>query len=256
MPAGQFELFQVDIVGPNPADVAFADLAEFVTALQRAVAATQGVADETTATLRLVKIEEGSDRLTLAVRREFVASVSTLSARVRDANYAALPRRAHTALSEMSKVVQRKRWGFRFVRDERLNIAAAEVAVDREIPAPKREAIKGATTILARCMRVGGVEPRVELRLPNRQALLNVDITETLAIQLGSRVYQDVVLAGEATWDPHTWEITEFSVTSISPYESMPLDVSFRELAHAAGRTWDNVDAQVFVREQRAEPDA
>ena len=250
----EFEEFQVDIVGPKPQDVAFDDLAEFVQALEKAIAATLGTVEERDVALRLVGISEGSDRLTLAVARKAVPSVAQISARVRSAEYSALPRRAHAALSDMSRVVARRNWGFRFVRNQRLQIVKAEVPADQGIPPPKVEAIRGATTILARCMRVGGVEPRAELRLPNRESLLHVGITESQAKQL--RVYEDVVLAGQATWDPATWEIVEFAVTGVTPYEATPVDVSFRELARSAGDTWSKVDADAFVKEQRAEPES
>lgn len=255
MPEADFEQFQIDIVGPKPQDVEFADLVEFVSALQEAIAGTLGTVDKSLVSLRLVGVSEGSDRLTLAVPRAAATSVADIASSVRESSYSTLPRRAHAALSDMSRIARRRRWGFRFVRNQRLKIAQAEVPADREIPPPAVQEIKGATTILAHCMRVGGVKPRAELRLPNRETLLHVDITEGIAKQL--RVYEDVVLAGQATWDAATWEIVDFAVTAVSPFQSTPVDVSFRELARAAGEAWVGVDVDEFVARQRsAEPAA
>lgn len=245
--------FQVDILGANPEEVTISELSDFLRALEQAVASASETYDERIK-LRLVDVATGSDRLTLAAPSEALPHIAVITAALKNGSFDQLPRPTHQALSEMSKVTKRNNWGFRFVGNKRLSIESVEFDVGQEVPAPVIRKVKGVTSIMARCMRVGGaVTPRAELRVHNRQVLLHVDISEKLAKELGNRLYDDVVLSGEATWDPDTWEVVEFSVSAIAPYEQTPVDVSFQQLAHVAGTAWDGIDADSFVQEQRGE---
>lgn len=245
--------FQIDITGPNPEDVSVGELTDFLRSLEQAVSSVAGE-EADPIRLRLVSIEQGSDRLTVAVPADALPNIALITSSIEENNFDDLPRPTHEALRNMSKVTKRNNWGFRFVENKNLDIRSAAIDAGAEIPAPVVTEVKGVTSILAKCMRSGGaVAPRVELRLPNRATLLHVDVSENLARELGSRLYEDVVLSGEATWNSYSWEIVSFTVASISPYESTPVDVSFRQLAEVSREAWDGVDANAFVREQREE---
>ena len=89
-----------------------------------------------------------------------------------------------------------------------------------------------------------------ELRLPNRQ-LLYVQVVENVARELGKRLYDQVVLGGEAIWDAKDGELQEFKVKEVSSFRGVPIDIAFKELALASKGRWENVDAESFVKRMR-----
>ena len=256
--------FEVDLVGPKPDEVPATDLCEFVTEFVRAVAGASGDvaaesadAERTEDTLAvpcvsLVEISEGSDRLTFATTHEYAPAVARIASSIRRGRYTSLPRAVHESLHRMSQVTHRRGWGIRFPANKKLGIVTATVKKGTAIPPPKAfPAMTGSTTLLGRLMRVGGVSPKAELRLPNRPDLLYVDVTEEMAMALAGRLYQDVALEGTATWDPDTWKLRSFKVVRLLDFAAVSPAAAFRELAAAVGDAWDGVDALEFVRSNR-----
>jgi hypothetical protein len=256
--------FEVDIVGPKPDEVPATDLCEFVTEFVRAVAeagannaaepAEADRAEETPVApcVSLVEISEGSDRLTFATTREYAQAVARIASSIRRGRYAALPRSVHESLHRMSQVTYRRGWGIRFPANRKLGIVTATLKKGADIPAPKPlPAMTGSTTLLGRLMRVGGVSPKAELRLPNRPDLLYVDVTEEMAMALAGRLYQDVSLEGTASWDPDTWRLRSFRVARLLDFAAISPAAAFRELAASAGDAWNGVDALAYVRSSR-----
>lgn len=255
--------FEVDIVGPKPDEVPATDLCEFVTEFVKAVAATVSEAAEVTdpaageATLvascvSLVDISEGSDRLTFATTQQYAPAVARIASSIRRRRYSSLPRTAHESLHRMSQVTHRRGWGIRFPGNRKLGIQTATLKMGSDIPAPQTPpAMTGSTTLLGRLMRVGGVSPKAELRMPNRSDLLYVDVTEEMAMALANRLYQDVSLEGTAIWDPDTWRMRSFKVVRLLDYTALSPAAAFRELAASAGNAWNGVDALAYVRSSR-----
>jgi hypothetical protein len=107
----------------------------------------------------------------------------------------------------------------------------------------------GTTTLLARCLRVGGAtQPTAELRLI-QGSLLNIKVSEEMARELGRHLYDEIVLTGIATWRTDTWTIIDFKIKSISKFDRVAPAVAFRELAEAAGDALDHVDAWELVQQ-------
>ena len=115
----------------------------------------------------------------------------------------------------------------------------ATLTPDFELPRPIY--LNGQTTIFGEIVRVGGVEPKVEVKLISGQTIYcPFDIS--LASRLGSLLYQLVGLEGEAKWDPRTYEIEDFRLTGISPYRDTPLPEAFQSLSEIAGKYYEDID--------------
>jgi hypothetical protein len=110
--------------------------------------------------------------------------------------------------------------------------------------------VRGTTTLYGRCIRVGGVRPKAEISL-RQGGTLFIDVTEQIAKDLGRRLYDEVCILGEASWETATWTIQGFRATAISPYSPTDLAAAFEQLAAAAGTHWDGVDAIEYVQHCR-----
>ena len=113
-----------------------------------------------------------------------------------------------------------------------------------------RSTLKGSTTLLAHCLRVGDTI-KTELRLPQAGQFLNVDMPEAIAKALGRHFPEIVVLKGQATWDLETWQILDFKVTGIADFTAADPYQAMQDLAAAAQGHWEGVDALEYVRELR-----
>lgn len=245
--------FDVEIVGPKPHEVPAVELAEFIQEFARAVLnASGGISESGGTPVSLVGVTEGSDRLTFATTEKFVPVVARISTSIAKRRFSGLPESAHESLHRMSQVTKRRGWGLRIPANKKLKIPAASIKKGADIPAPApKPLMRGTTSLLARVMRVGGVRPRAELRIPNSSDLLFVDISEDIARILASRLYDEVTLEGVATWDPDTWRMRDFAVTRLLEFVGTPPAEAFRELSAAAGSAWDGVDAVAYVKDVR-----
>jgi hypothetical protein len=113
--------------------------------------------------------------------------------------------------------------------------------------------LQGTTTIQALCLRVGGVQPKAELRLPNREKLLHAELTAEVARQLAQRLYEEVILEGRATWNVDPWEVEAFRVNRVTTYRKTDAVLAFKELSEAARGSWDEVDALSYVHGLRSD---
>jgi hypothetical protein len=251
---------QIDIIGPRPNEVDIEDLSRILDELRRAVTAClpAGVAtdDDSLARVSLVEVVDGSDGLVMEVQSRAAASMATLSSALRRRRYADLPTAAHTALFRVNQLTAKRKWGVRIRPNDSVAVEAVEVTTpDHVTPPTDRRVISGGTELLARCLRVGGATvPRAELRLSNHK-LLHVEVSESVARELGKRLYDEIVLRGIAEWDATDGEIRAFKVEGVTAFRSVPVDLAFKELAAAARGRWDGIDAESFVRAVRGTTD-
>lgn len=247
--------FTLDIVGPKPSEVELSDLIAVLQEVTKAIGALIGesVATGDIASLSLVGIVEGSDGLVLEVRREGVEAARKLARAVKTGRYTELPRTTHTALHAMTQIARRREWGgFRLRKSAKLELPNAVVIAVDSVPSPaERPVVRGTTTLLARCLRAGGVTPKAELRLVDSPELLHIEVTEAIARDLGHRLYDEVVLHGDAEWDTKSLELQAFRATSVSTFYRVPVTDGFAQLAELARGRWNEVDADAFVANVR-----
>jgi hypothetical protein len=246
---------RIDIVGPRPSEVDIEDLATILDDLKKAVAGcllANKDAPEPAARISLVDVVEGSDGLVFEVQPQAAAAISTLSRALRSRSYGDLPSASHSALYRINQFTAKRAWGIRIRAKKSVGVEPVEVIEpDHVDPPTNRRTLSGSTNLLGRCLRVGGATtPRAELRLTNER-LLYVEVTENVARELGKRLYDQVVLGGEAVWDAKDGELQEFKVKEVTTFRAVPVNIAFKELASASRGRWDNVDAESFVKRVR-----
>lgn len=127
----------------------------------------------------------------------------------------------------------------------------ATLTSDFELPKPIY--LTGQTTIFGQIVRVGGVEPKVEVKTISEQTLYCPFEIE-LASQLGARLYQLVGLNGTARWNAQNYEIEDFRVTGISEYQSSSLVDAFQSLSEIASEYYEDIEDVIgYIAELRGE---
>lgn len=251
--------FQVKIQGPKPDEVSASYLADVLRRIETSIVelarANSLAFPESGPALSLIDVEEGSDLLTFSISEPVAPAIAVISNAVATHEYSALSREAHSELYGLSERLRGAGWGMEILANDRAGIKPAAITPDRGVDAPAALAtISGTTTLLARCLRVGGAtQPKAELRLTQGGHLLHVKVSEIIARHLGKHLYDEVLLAGLATWRTDTWEVTDFRVKSVSEFNRVTPSVAFRELAEQAGDILDDADAWQLVINGREE---
>lgn len=118
---------------------------------------------------------------------------------------------------------------------------------------PKTVYITGQTTIYGEIVRVGGVEPKVEVKMISGQTIY-CPFEIGLASQLGALLYQLVGLDGDARWNTQNFEIEDFRVTAVSDYRNTSLVDAFQSLSDIAGKYYSDIDDVTgYIAELRRE---
>ena len=243
--------------GVIPEETPAGELAELIKSLETSIIET--VREQTTdlseeqAIVSLIGIQEGSNVLTLALAFQAVKAVSLISQTIKEADYTPLPIRTHKELHKISNQAAKNGWEISFNEDIDHEFYPGLISINNPVPDPAARRVKGSTTLYGHCVRVGGAEPRAEIREKRTGKIRYIDINEEIARQLGRSLYEDVALEGEATWEPGTWELVEFKATRLTAYRSTDPVLAFKELAGVAEGHWNEVDVEKYVRDLRAE---
>lgn len=204
----------------------------------------------------LVGVEPGSNRLTLALAAGLATAASVVSGSVATGAYDDLPGTALAALHEVSDQAAKRKWSVDFLEDKRNKVRAARISAEHPIPPPPRPPFAtGTTSILGRCVRVGGAtKPRAEIRLTTG-GLLNIDVSEELARSLARNLYDEVCIEGVATWRTDDWSLESFVASRVTEYRHTDLVQAFERLSSVARGAWDGVDAEAYVHSLRSGED-
>ena len=117
-----------------------------------------------------------------------------------------------------------------------------------EVPSPEYQ--RGETVVYGKIERVGGVRPRVRLRISDRE-VISADINEEQSRELGSRMYSQAALRGQATWDAQDGSIVYFRVEEVLHYHPAKVTSAFDELRAVVEGAYDGVDVENYALKVR-----
>jgi hypothetical protein len=251
--------FKITISGPGvlPETTRASDLAKLLINIETAIsetAITKGVEIGEEDIISLTGIDKSSNKLTFAVTSLLLlSSAASVSEAVETKKYEKLPRKAHEALYEASKQVVPRNWKIKFVEDRQLGIKGGTISEENQVPpAPPIKYVEGTTTIYGRCIRVGGIEPKAEIRLYQGEALY-IKLSEMMAKELAKSLYEEVCIEGRAKWNTEDWTLKEFEGVRVTKFKATDLVTAFKNLATASKGKWDGVDAMEYVKALRSE---
>lgn len=238
----------------HPETLKASDLAQILLCLEKAIAVTADVRptddEPEPVVVSLTAIRDGSADLGLTVSPAAWGAVVTVSRSISDRQFERLPRTAQARLADLSRLLVSRGWEGEFTGR---SLPRATISASNPIPEPPPSRLRGTTTLVGQCVRVGGVQPGVLIRPARGGKLVTAQAPRELVKELGDRLYETVALEGEAVWDPESWEITEFRAVRVLPYRSGDVMAAFRELATVSANVWDGVDADEYVRKSRSE---
>ncbi len=241
----------------RPESVKASDLAQFLLETEKAIretATAQGVELPDLPFLSLVGIERGrSSRLTFVVDSIVNGAPSAISKAIASGRYDKLPRAAHAALSEISKQAITHGWEIEIEPSPRLQVERAVISSDNPVEElPPLPIANGNTVIYGVCYRVGGEKNATAALRLLEGGNMTVDVTREMAKSLANRLYEEVGLEGEATWDAESWVMLSFRAASILAYQSSEIVQAFKELAEIDADRWRGVDADEHVHNLRS----
>jgi len=249
--------FNITISGTGvlPETTRASDLAELLQNIEKAISETalaQGVQISEQDIISLTNIEESSNRLTFTVAGILVMAASIVSESVEKKCYERLPHKAHEALHHVSGQAVKREWEVKFQENKALGIKGGVISKENQVPPAQVAYIEGTTSVYGRCIRVGGLTPKVEIQLYQGGTLF-VTLSEQMARELARSLYEDVCIEGVAKWNTDDWTIEEFHGTRVREFRATDLVEAFKNLAVAARGKWDGVDAIQYVKGLRSE---
>ena len=246
-------LFTIRLTGDGvrPHLIPASDLAELLVAAEQTVLALAGrehpeAADELIVGLTNIEDASISFGFTSNHREVALSTYSELVSSVENRLFKSLPGRSLEGLRTLTRFSREHRGHTQFWNGSDtgpLLDLASDYAID--VPAPEYQ--RGETTLYGKIERVGGVRPRVRLRVSQREVVYG-DISEDQSRTLGARLYSDTALRGQATWDANDGSVVYFRVDEILDYERGSVTATFEELRAAAGSAFDRIeDVDLFA---------
>lgn len=108
----------------------------------------------------------------------------------------------------------------------------------------------GETTILGKVIRVGGKDPKVAIETTDNRTI-TCRTTQSIAKELGKKLYSIVSLNGLAHWNLSDLSIEEFVIKSIGSYEDGSMVDTMEAISREYGQFFKDVDPEGFVKETR-----
>ncbi len=243
--------------GVTPTNVPLHELAELLLAAELAITSIalhrNPSLDPESVVVGLVQIEERSLGLQFSSNAPDVVlpAFHDLAERIGGGRFSGLPGKSIRALRTIAEFTSTRNCRAQFWNSSSQNGPLAEISPGFEAQLPEPRFIRGETTVFGILERVGGVEPRARLRLPDRE-VVSCYVSESLARELGPHLYSEIGLRGFATWDATDHSLAYFRAEDLVPFEGGPVKATFNELRQHMGGAYDTVpDVVEFVRELR-----
>jgi len=163
--------------------------------------------------------------------------------------YTSLPRVGREAVKKIAGFARKYHCRAELRTHEGL-VAEVLATIGPDVDIPPAPRVSGITTIYGQVVNAGGKEPNVHVDLADGTRVTCWGTTAQVK-QLASRLYTTVGIEGTARWDSETFEILDFHIIGITPYEEAPLDELFSEIRQVAGSHFSGVDALQYVHELR-----
>lgn len=244
----------------RPGSVDVKDLIEFLGNWEKAIIETadsNGISlpsRENATILSLVEITDSSYGLGMKILDKAVIVMGIISEALVTGQLEGLPPKAVDALAAVSRQAEKNKWAAQIVPGASNVIRAAEISGDNPVPAYTEPIVQGTTTLVGELLRVGGADPKAEIR-DEFGDLHFIKVDAETAKFLALRLYQDISVEGEAVWNTDTWKIDSFKATEVNDYRPIDPEAAFEELAKRVQGAWDGVDVEAYFKAERSESD-
>lgn len=249
------ETFTVRIQGEGvaPETLRLHDLRGILAELELALIATADRAAENDEDLfiALTAISPGSGVLHFSVGPAIHAAARALASAIKDDDLGRIPAKARQHVQELWKKTAQRNW--EICLDPKIGIPGA--VISRRVPLSFPAVVRGATSLLAKVLRVGGSpHPKARIELSSGEKITVAIADEAIAARLAQSLYQTAVLHGRAEWLDDDWMLASFKVTGIGDFVPPKASImdALDDLREISGGRWDSIDPDEYLRELRS----
>lgn len=238
----------------RPSLVAASDLAALLIAAEQMVSAVIQRHHPELDEAVIVSLSEISDRsigFTFTSNKPDIAqsAYQELVSVVKESQYPSLPAQSIDGLRTLTRFTRERKGHTQFWNGG--DRPLLDLSPEFPIHVPKPDYIRGETVIYGKVEQVGGVRPRVRLRISERE-IVTAQITEAQGRELGPLLYQETGLRGEATWKTQDGSIAYFRVKEILKHQTGSILTAFDQLAELVGGAYDTItDLDLLAQEVR-----
>lgn len=250
---GPTTTFEIRIPNLKPESLPLGELAEVLTSLQDALLGLLSD-DGKPVVVSLVAIKNHSTGLLCrATSPEAATAYDRLAKAVATGKVDSLPQRSQRGLTKLQTFSAKRGKVLQFrSRQPRARAPLAILAPETNLFGSRATRFSGQTDLYGKVEKVGGLEPRVVLRLADGHSV-NCEADIPTAVQLAQALYKWVGVSGKATWDTTDAQaMTAFRIERILPYQDVPPTEAIARLAKLIGPYWSDVeDVEAEVRKLR-----
>lgn len=244
---------QIQGDGIHPGTISASDLAVVLSSLEKSVIPVvlvdhPGVRREDVF-LGLVEVTSKSVGLGFrpSDRQLIVPAIEKWATAFDSGDFSDLPRECFDASTQLVRLAKDRRYRLGLgLNGTRLLQIHADTRISRDI-----KHLKGSTVLYGTLEDVGGLEPRIVLRLDDGRRL-SVKVNKERATEIATRLYSRVGLSGVATWDRGEKSLMDFQVTGIEPYKETPIRKAIARVGELLSPYYADVsDVTRYVDEMR-----
>ncbi|MDW8482283.1 MAG: hypothetical protein RML14_10555 [Meiothermus sp.] len=196
----------------------------------------------------LVRLEKGSVGMVLQV------SPTLDIDRLTSARWNELPPQTHDSLYALSKMLLNRDLSL-LIKTRRMREPAPWIGAQNPVPQRRQaERIEDVLTLYGKVIRLGGVTPKVDIRVGGTEYHIQASEEELKTLEREGLLYKTVGLKVKAVlqrkgnrWQPETETL---QLLEVLPYKGNPAE-GIRQLAELTAEDWKGVDPKEFVRSLR-----
>ncbi len=251
-------LLEVSGTGASPERISARNLGRILTALEKVVIVlAQQIAPELPESdlfISLVDVKHGNSgdyTIALPLPSIQLAAFNQFTTLLEKNALDKLPPTAIEQADEIAKVSRKEGYVISFAARTNGHIARTTINPDTKYVVPLQSHVEGETVIYGEIERVGGKTPQVVIRISENQTIA-AKCSRKMAELLSPHLYKTRGLKGIAKWRLEDFEIVEFMVTDLEPYEAIPIERALSDLRDVAGPYYDAIDdVEGFINDQR-----
>ncbi|AFN73830.1 hypothetical protein MROS_0587 [Melioribacter roseus P3M-2] len=248
------DIFELRFAGDDikPENIRAKDLAEVISAFEdsllKLILKDNRELNEEKIIIGLVDVENGSAKLKFksTIPEITLSALLLISTSISKNDFSQLPSSSIRSLKTISDFTKKRNCVAEFRANPLEEKPLASINKETSIEIPDTHYIIGETSIYGRVERVGGVKPKVMIRLTDNN-LISCDVSEEVAKKLGQNLYKMIGFVGKAKWLAENYSLENFEIEDVIEYEETSLLQGLDELSSLIGEYWSDVDNVVDV---------
>lgn len=235
--------------GVTPETVRVKELVELITSFEDSLLATvlkdNPEVDSKDIYISLVEIKDESEGLRFLpnLKEIMVPAFLAITSALSTSNFDQLSNRALEKLSPIHKFIKERNCEAEFkLNSQTLATIGSDYSSWTKAAIAQRRFTYGETVVYAQVLRTGGKRPTVALQIRGIHSLFFLEVSQIMARNLGTKLYETVKLLVDARWEIGSYQLIDFKIKEILDFESPDASEGFEELRNELSKYWDTID--------------